>query len=46
VRLRVYYETSMGDAAAEQDFRQRLSAANAARGGTAAAASAGDGAAG
>jgi hypothetical protein len=42
VRLRVYYETSMADAAAEQDFRQRLAAANAARGGTATA-SAGDG---
>jgi len=37
VRLRVYYETSMGDAAAEQDFRQRLAAANAPRGGSASA---------
>ncbi|HUP07040.1 MAG TPA: hypothetical protein VMU47_07805 [Caldimonas sp.] len=45
VRLRVYYETSMGDGAAEQDFRQRLAAANAARSGGAAT-SAGDRAAG
>jgi hypothetical protein len=45
VRLRVYYETSMADAAAEQDFRHRLAAANAARGG-AAAPSAADRAAG
>jgi hypothetical protein len=29
VRLRVFYETSMNDAAAEQDFRQRLAAAHA-----------------
>ena len=44
VRLRVYYETSMGDAAAEQDFRHRLAAAHAAKGGTVTA-SATDGAA-
>jgi len=37
VRLRVYYETSMSDSAAEQDFRQRLAAANAVRGGATAA---------
>jgi hypothetical protein len=29
VRLRVYYETAMSDAAAEQDFKQRLAAAGA-----------------
>jgi hypothetical protein len=29
VRLRVFYETSMNDAGAEQDFRQRLAAAHA-----------------
>src|ERR1700745_2859028 len=30
VRLRVYYETTMSDAAAEQDFKQRMAAATAA----------------
>jgi hypothetical protein len=41
VRLRVYYETSMADAAAEQDFRQRLAAAHAHKGAGQAASQAG-----